>query len=67
VNGVAALQPSSVSAALARDDLAAEVSRARRGVDDLDVPDQRLHGFGDLLDRHVLAARQVVDAVGRDL
>ena len=63
-NGVRGAPAELVQGALARDDLAAEVTGARGCVDDFDVPDQLLHAHGDLLDRDVLVAGQVVDAVG---
>src|SRR5271165_6219223 len=53
--------------ALAADDLAAEVARACGCVDDLDIADQLLDRLGDLLDRDALVAREVVNAVARDL
>ena len=51
----------------AADHLAAEVSGPCRRVDDLDVADQLLDGLGDLLDRDVLVAGEVVHAVARDV
>jgi hypothetical protein len=48
-------------------DLRPEIPRTRRRVDDLGVADDLLDELGDLLDRDVLVADQVVDAVGGDL
>ena len=41
-----------------------EVGGRGLGVHDLDVADEVAHGLGDLPDRHVLVADEVVDAVG---
>ena len=50
--------------ALAAHDLPAEVAGARGRVHDLDVAELGLDRLGDLLDRDVLVAGEVVDAVG---
>ncbi len=53
--------------AVGQHDLAVEIARPRRRVDDLDVAEQFLDVLRDLLDRHVLVAGEVVDAVLGDV